>query len=86
MARNNKEKQKRKSKKGPPFEPDENVPAKPDENPDPTLPGDGEEEPDKQNDPTKKNDPKKNDPTRITPQKKAGDHTQKSRTNFESHE
>lgn len=40
---------KNKSKKGPPFEPDKETPAKPDPNPDPT----------------RIEEPQKNDPTRI---------------------
>ena len=39
------------AKKGPPFEPDKDVPAKPDPNPDPT----------------RIEEPEKNDPTRIEP-------------------
>jgi hypothetical protein len=38
-------------KKGPPFEPEKEIPAKPDPNPDPT----------------RIDEPKKNDPTRIEP-------------------
>jgi hypothetical protein len=47
-------------KKGPPFQPEKNVPAKPDQDPDPTKQDDP-----KKTDPTRIEEPEKNDPTRI---------------------
>lgn len=47
-------------KKGPPYKPGEDLPVKPDENPDPTKKDDP-----KKSDPTRIEEPEKNDPTRI---------------------
>lgn len=46
--------------------PQKEIPAKPDKNPDPTKPRPGGNEP-KKNDPTRITEPQKTDPTRITP-------------------
>jgi len=47
-----------------PVEPEKDIPAKPDINPDPTRPKPGGNEPEK-NDPTRITEPPKTDPTRI---------------------
>ncbi len=47
-----------------PIKPEKNIPAKPDKNPDPTVPMPGGNEPEK-NDPTRIEDPDKTDPTKI---------------------
>lgn len=49
-------------KKGPPFEPGKDVPAKPDSDPDQTEHNGHDPE---KNDPTRIQEPKKTDPTRI---------------------
>lgn len=49
-----------------PTNPEKEIPAKPDKNPDPTKPKPGGNEP-KKNDPTRITEPPKTDPTRITP-------------------
>lgn len=49
-------------KKGPPFDPDENKPVKPDNDPDPTEHEGNDPE---KNDPTRIQEPAKTDPTRI---------------------
>lgn len=59
---------KNKAKQKAPIEPQKDVPAKPDKNPDPTRPKPGGNEPEK-NDPTRIEEPGKNDPTRIEPPK-----------------
>jgi len=48
----------------PPVKPEKDIPAKPDQNPDPTQPKPGWNEPEK-NDPTRIKEPPKTDPTRI---------------------
>ena len=48
----------------PPNQPQKDIPAKPDKNPDPTAPRPGGNEPGKV-DPTRIEEPGKNDPTRI---------------------
>jgi hypothetical protein len=57
-------KNKKPGKKGPPFEPGKDTPARPDENPDPTLPGRNGNDPERI-DPTRISDPQRIDPTRI---------------------
>jgi hypothetical protein len=47
-----------------PIKTDKNIPVKPDQNPDPTQPKPGGNEPEK-NDPTRIEEPNKADPTRI---------------------
>lgn len=49
---------------GPPNNPEKEIPAKPDKNPDPTKPRPGGNEPER-NDPTRIQEPTKIDPTRI---------------------
>lgn len=48
----------------PPVKPEKNIPTRPDQNPDPTIPKPGGNEPEK-NDPTRIEEPNKVDPTRI---------------------
>ena len=47
----------------PPVQPQKDIPAKPDKNPDPTKPQPGQEP--ERNDPTRIDNPPKTDPTRI---------------------
>jgi hypothetical protein len=47
-----------------PVQPEKDIPARPDTNPDPTKPKPGGNEPEK-NDPTRITEPPKTDPTRI---------------------
>lgn len=53
-----------KNNQDPPVKPEKNIPAKPDKNPDPTLPKPGRNELERNN-PTRIEEPNKIDPTRI---------------------